>query len=312
MSQRFRKENNRLTQTSHTQYQRPLMFGIRKFLRKTYRLIVQPRVVERSQLIVMDPSQGCANPVFIIGQHRSGTTLLRQIIDSHSHIACPPETYFIEYLAQATQHRNYFIGLEQMGFSRDEAMKALARHISAYFDAYRISKNKPRWADKTPSYLTCLPFIEELFGPGSQYVMIYRHPLDTLNSLMSKGWRLANEHDDPFINSAIYIRKGLEAQLAFQNQHPGRCFEIRYEDLTTNPEPILRRMFDFLGESWEDQVLRFNEQKHDIGVGDAEAQMLRGFSPSINNWQSWPCELIDKATVELGPVIRSLGYDWTT
>jgi hypothetical protein len=56
--------------------------------------------------------------------------------------------------------------------------------VSFYFETYRQSKGKRRWADKTPHYVMCLDFVEELYGPSCQYLMIYRHPFDVAESLL--------------------------------------------------------------------------------------------------------------------------------
>lgn len=283
-------------------------YGLRVLFRKVYRLIVQPRVVRQDRLVVVDDADRCENPIFVIGCHRSGTTLFRQIIDSHPHIACPAESFFIEFLAHATQHKDYFGGLGYLGFDEPEARKALAKYVGSHFEAYRKSKGKARWADKCPTYTACLPFIDSLFAPGVQYVLIYRHPFDIVNSLISKGWQLYEGEPDPFLNPCRYVNQALQSILAFQAEHPDRCFELRYEKLMAEPEATLREVFSFLGEPWDERVLNFNDQKHDLGVGDAEAMVLKGFRPSQQNWKHWSEEDRARAAEVLADPLERLGY----
>jgi len=294
-----------------TSYKRPWSYSLRVGWRKVYRLIVQPRVVRQDRIVVVDESERCTNPLFLIGCHRSGTTLLRQIVDSHSHIACPPESYFIEFLARAFGEDPFRQGLSYMGYDEAGMAASMARYVGGHFEAYRKSKDKPRWADKTPHYTACLPFIDRLFAPGVQYVMIYRHPFDVLNSLMSKGWRMSDDtegEDDPFRQTARYVARSQTNMLDFQAEHGDRCFELRYEQLMGQPEPVLREMFEFLGEPWEQQVMAFNDQKHDIGVGDAEAMVIKGFRPSLNNWHHWTDAQVAQARELMGEVCDRLGY----
>ncbi|MEM7682701.1 MAG: sulfotransferase [Planctomycetota bacterium] len=289
----------------------PLVFGVRKLARKVYRVIVQPKVIRQDRIVVVDDAERCTNPVFLIGLHRSGTTLVRQIVDSHPHIACPPESYFLLHLAKAFEDENYAIGLGYMGFDRDAVLDRLSRYAGFHYEAYRQSKNKPRWADKTPDYVQCLPFIKTLFGDETKFVLIYRHPFDVVNSLLSKKWRIAEHHEDPFENYLAYAADGLSKMRTFQSEHPDRCYALRYERLMQEPEPVLREAFAFLGEPWDPAVLRFNDQKHDVGVGDSEAQVFRTFHPSVNNWANWSPAMLERGGAVLGAHLDALGYPRT-
>ncbi|MEM6749777.1 MAG: sulfotransferase [Planctomycetota bacterium] len=286
----------------------PLVFNLRKLARKVYRLIVQPRVVRQDRIVVVDDAERCTNPVFLIGLHRSGTTLVRQIVDSHPSIACPPESYFLLHLAKAYEDENYAIGLGYMGFDPDAVRTQLARYAGFHYEAYRKSKDKPRWADKTPDYVQCLPFLQTLFGDETKFVLIYRHPFDIVNSLLSKKWRIAEHHDDPFENYLAYAADGLAKMRSFEAEHPDRCYALRYERLMQDPEPVLREAFEFLGEPWDPCVLRFNDKQHDMGVGDSEAQVFRTFRPSVNNWAHWTEAMRQRGRAVLGEHLDALGY----
>ena len=96
----------------------------------------------------------------------------------------------------------------------------------------------------------------------------------------------------------------------FRDDHPDRCFQIKYEDLTRDPEPDLRRMFAFLGEPWEPRVLRFHQIPHDhwIGLQDGKAADSRGFEPRTGAWARQPQEALHRMIHEAGPMLRRLGY----
>ena len=121
-------------------------------------------------------------PLFVLGVRRSGTTLLRVMLDRNSAIAIPDESYFIPQLAH--RHRSTpvdvdaFIDdvrrlstLREWGLSADAVAERLrpgmtpGEAIGAVFAAYAALQGKQRWGDKTPLYMQYLPLLERLF-PG--------------------------------------------------------------------------------------------------------------------------------------------------
>jgi hypothetical protein len=274
-------------------------------LRRTRRVIVDPETRPRG-----------VPPIFVLGVHRSGTTLLRLILDSHSRIACPPESFFLVPLAGVLQDAKAMEGLEAMGFSREHVLGRLRQCASYFFEMYAASRAKPRWADKTPSYVGLADLIETLFGPDCRYVVIYRHGLDTACSIAGMTIREVAPHleacgGDRLAAAARYWAEGCGRLLDFQARHASRCFELRYERLTQDPEPHLRRMFEFLGEPWEPQVLRFHEKPHDhwVGLQDAKAAESKGFEPRTGVWRQQPAEVVERMRAQAGPMLRRLGYE---
>lgn len=273
-------------------------------IRRTRRVIVAPETQPRG-----------APPIFILGVHRSGTTLLRLILDSHSRIACPPESFFLVPLAEILKDAKAMEGLEAMGFTREHVLGRLRHCASYFFEMYAASRSKLRWADKTPSYVGVADFIEALFGPDCRYVVIYRHGLDTACSIAGMTIREVQPHleacgGDRFAAAARYWAEGCRKLLDFQDRHASRCFELRYEQLTRDPEPYLRRMFEFLGEPWEPGVLRFHEKPHDhwVGLQDAKAAESKGFDPRIGIWRQQPGDVVEGMLRHASAMLTRLGY----
>jgi len=149
-------------------------------------------------------------PLIVLGVRRSGTTLLRVILDRSPGIAIPDETFFIPQLAH--RHRGTvdpesflddlrrFPRLAAWGLSADDLACRLRRDlsigeaISAVFDAYASSRGKPRWGDKTPMYMRNLGLLDRLF-PDAQYVHLIRDGrdaalafLDMPEDVVTKTW----------------------------------------------------------------------------------------------------------------------------
>jgi protein-tyrosine sulfotransferase len=211
------------------------------------RLIVKGRTSVRLATPEL-PKLSCI-PIFLTGVFRSGTTLVRNIIDSHSKICCPPETNFLRPMADIVNVFENIEALRALGF--DEAhVIAKIREFAAYFlENYAKSTGKPRWADKTPGYTMYLDFLDKLF-PEALYVMIYRHPLDTAHSISRGGTHFppyakpfADDTGDPRIAAANYWRVCCEKMMDFHESHADRCFRIHYEELCSTPESTLRELF---------------------------------------------------------------------
>ena len=273
-------------------------------LRRTRREIVSPEQRPRGE-----------PPIFVCGVHRSGTTLLRLILDSHSRIACPPESFFIEPLGAMLGDAKAMEGLLAMGFNEKHVLGRLRETASYFFEMYAAARGKARWADKTPSYVDCVDLIEALYGPDSRYLIIYRHGLDVACSIAGIGMReLDDVRDAPRPEKLVAAARHWSEQCVklrrFQAAHAERCFELRYEELAREPEPLLRRLFAFLGEPFEAEVLRFHEQPHDnwLGLQDGKAANTRGFEPRIGTWRAEDPAALAAMLAEAGPMLEKLGY----
>ena len=271
----------------------------------------------RRQVVFSPPSTIVENepPIFLIGVHRSGTTLLRLILDSHSRIACPTESIFLLPLSSLWRDSKAMSGLQAMGFEESHVVEKLREFSSYYFSAYASSRSKARWADKSPHYIDCLDFIEQLYGPRCQYIFIYRNGLDVACSVAERVIRQAEEMKkacgDPYVGGARYWAEQCKKMRDFQSAHSERIFEVRYETLAMNPEPICQAMFQFLGEEWQNQVLQFYKQKHDShpALEDPLAATSKGFTPSVANYKKLSKPVLMRMMVEAGDVLQDLGYD---
>lgn len=274
--------------------------------RRTRREIVAPAARARSE-----------RPIFVIGVHRSGTTLVRLILDSHSRIACPPESFFLLPESRLLADPKALEGLLAMGFTREHVVARMREHAAYFFEMYAASHQKPRWADKTPSYVDCLDFIETAFGPDCQYVFVYRHGLDSACSIAripdiaEADPHIAACGGDRFAGAARYWATQCGVMRAFAASHPERVLELFYEKLSADPEAETRRLFAFLGEPFEPAVLRFHEKEHDhwAGLQDVKATSSRGFQPNVGRWREEPPERIAAMLAQAGERMRELGYD---
>jgi hypothetical protein len=204
---------------------------------------------------------------------RSGTTLVRYILCSHPRIYLTPESNFIPRFFEArptarmTEERadRVFAGIgEYKPFWRDwdgprPDWRDLTRHdpkptpaslLSGLYGAYAQRYGAARWGDKTPGYVAHLELISAIF-PTCQFVHVMRDARDSVASQLEtyRGRRFF--YMDPYYAARTWNDQ-LRAGMRFgRSLRPGRYHEIRYEDLTSTPEPVLRELCVFLDEDYD-------------------------------------------------------------
>jgi hypothetical protein len=210
-----------------------------------------------------------AAPIFIIGAMGSGSTLLRLILDSHDNIAIPRETGFMraynahQYIPFKWSGRNW---AKRMGWSRKELDQELRRFYDRIFSRHANEHGKERWGDKTPYHTFHVDDMARVF-PDAQFVAIVRHPGGCVASNMNRWGQTVRQAIDH------YRRYNREiARVA--RVYPDRFAVLRYEDLVTRPEPVLRELLDYLGEDWSDNVL----QHHTVQAARGGRRKVEGRS----------------------------------
>lgn len=205
-------------------------------------------------------------PIFIVGCQRSGTTLLRLMLDSHPHISCGPETRFLADLDKVT--RQNWKRMSHFGFDKHYWHRSMARFFETVHQDYAASKGKARWADKTPRYALLLDFIDQLF-PHCQVVHVVRDGRDVVASHKHRfGYRSAVKAAEKWPRYVRAARKS-GSRLGQRRYH-----EVRYEDLVADPKATMGGLLEFLGEPWNDAVLHHEDHLHD--VADKYAAFARG------------------------------------
>lgn len=254
-------------------------------------------------------------PMFIIGAQRSGTSLLRQILDSHSCIASPAESKFILPLTAVLKDKKAIHGWSAIGYDQAEVKIAMADFIRGFFDQYASTRGKTRWAEKTPNYVDCLPELWDLFGPNVQFLIILRHGLDTAFSLADPHRHypaldpyLAAAKGDAAVAAGLFWKDKNRKIEEFRSQHPVACYRLRYEDVTTDPENTLRPMFEFLGEPWEPQAVEYGNFKHHAGYGDPDVKRRSRVEANSGKYKTWPPEVQRAVREACEPMLSSLGY----
>lgn len=222
-------------------------------------------------------------PIFILGVPRSGTTLLRTILDSHPAIACGPETPWLGgHQPRSVMELWRFLREDRHGYVASygmppELVTAAAREfVDRLLSEYARSRGKRRWAEKTPDNALYVPFLLELF-PDAKVIHLVRDGLDTAASTCiveehRKGISKFHENhlglgpgvppvpNEPF---TAVLRWRHWNRLIERSTSGRQIFRIRYEHLVTRPEATLRALMDYLGETFEPSMLEYARFQHD-------------------------------------------------
>lgn len=220
------------------------------------------------------------SPIFIVGANRSGTTLLRLILNAHSRITIPEElNYFYSEMAgwpvEEWQSHTIDVGfidylldkscgpLQELGLDVDRLRRELHANAPlslrtpyvAILEAWAALQGKPRWGEKTPANLFFADVLIEMF-PDALFLHLVRDPRDGVASMQKV---------DFFSNDAVFnalarrqaMTKGVD--ILEKNVPPEQRLTLRYEDLVTDPEPAIRAVCDFIGEAYEPGMHHFHE-----------------------------------------------------
>ncbi|MBX3014597.1 MAG: sulfotransferase [Caldilineaceae bacterium] len=248
-------------------------------------------------------------PIFIIGAPRSGTTLLRLILDAHPHISCGPETGFLVDLAPIVGRHWQHLAL--YGFEQSYWIQKMARFFAEFQESYAQQRGKRRWAEKTPQYTPHLAFIRTLF-PASQIVHIIRDGRDVMSSYLKRwGYRAAWRGIQEW-QRAITIAQAVGRQLPASDY-----YELRYEALVQQPEATIRGLLTYLQEPWNEKVLHYLDAPHDLQAtyrvytgqfrtAEAQAQI---YDTRVGAWQTTlPFPFKVACQLSAGPLLKTLGY----
>lgn len=201
-----------------------------------------------------------ARPVIVGGSARSGTTLLRVILDAHPGICCGPESDL--FLLKPVE----VAGLaDKFGFPEDDVRAMFARALSRpqFIDAFARyccgRTGKRRWAEKSPSNVHRLEDIFRFF-PQARFVHVLRDGRDVACSMrhhprhrVENGRLVPTGIRRPIEECVRRWANAVEASRPFWKDP--RYHLVRYEDLVTRPRPTLAALFEFLGEPWDEAVM---------------------------------------------------------
>jgi Sulfotransferase family len=258
----------------------------------------RPRTGRVWKLPPGDGGRLLTEPVFIFSAPRSGSTLLRAILGSHSGLYAPPELPLAQLEVRAdTQWIKASMDGLQLGVEDLEHMlwdRVLAESLQR--------SGKPRLVVKTPSNVLIWDRIAACW-PDAKFVYLLRHPaavVASLHSSFNPEWHPGKDGSvDESVAKVVRYMTALE-----QAREVRAGFTVRYEELTASPDTVVRGLCEFLGVPFEPAMLDYGQFEHDgftAGLGDSSLNIRSGrIQP--------PTPIPDEVPAELSGICATLGY----
>lgn len=216
---------------------------------------------------------------FIGCMGRSGSTLLRTMLDCHSQILSGPEFNHLTEIFGLFNCINRSIERERISeiLDTEHLRDAFRVFIKTLFEQYIYTHNKPIFIEKSPSNIWVFNFLAEIF-PDAKFIQMIRDPRDVVCSHLEVGKRFLKENKKPYspaLESAKVCARdwtktvmfgesvcGKDSQLYLQN----RVVTIKYEDLVMQPEIELKKVCKLLEVDFEPAMLEPHKTQHDVVI----------------------------------------------
>jgi Sulfotransferase family len=269
---------------------------------------------------------------FIVGVGRSGTTLVRAILDTHPDLAIPGESHFIPVMARNRGRYETRSGLRVERFLQDLARHprfgrwglshdrvsgslrpdppvTLAEAIRRVYALFAETRGKTRYGDKTPAYVHHIPSLARLL-PEARFVHLVRDGRDVALSRLDHPTMSA-----PLSDLAVVWRRGVEkGRRAGRHLGPSRYMEMRYEDLVKDPEEAARSLCRFIGLSFDPAMLRYHERANEI-IRPTQHPGSHGriHLPPTTGLRDWRVQMrardVETFDALAGGLLEELGYE---
>ncbi|XP_060800320.1 protein-tyrosine sulfotransferase isoform X2 [Amyelois transitella] len=256
--------------------------------------------------------------IFIGGVPRSGTTLMRAMLDAHPDVRCGQETRVVPRILQMRQHwvrsQKESVRLEQAGVSKavlDNAIAAFCLEVIV-----RHGEPAPRLCNKDPLVLKMGTYVLELF-PNAKFLFMVRDGRATVHSIITRKVTITGFDLSSYRQCMSKWNHAVE--LMYQQCRSlgaGRCLLVRYEALVLQPAATLRRVLAFLGLRWHDAVLHHEQyinKPNGVALSNVERSSDQVVRPvNLDALDKWVGQLpsdVRADMAELAPMLSVLGYD---
>jgi tetratricopeptide (TPR) repeat protein len=267
---------------------------------RTTKLVDRNIALMTAEFFAEREEQGCAapDPIFILGMPRAGSTLLEQILASHSRVEGTMELPDIIALARQIADSGNYPGA--LGELDADALKSLGQE---YLDRTRIqrSENAPFFIDKMPNNWVHAGFIR-LILPNAKIVDARRHPLDCGFSNFKQHFARGQSFSYDLAHIGQFYADYVRMMDHLDQVQPGKIHRVIHERLVENPEGEVRALLAYCGLPWEDACLRFHETKRPVRTASSEQVRQPLSRAGFDRWKPFE-QWLDPLKEALGPAL---------
>jgi len=242
------------------------------------------------------------SPIFIVGMPRAGSTLLEQILASHSQVEGAAELPYIGLLSRALggKHSGEKKYPEVLADMTDEQIASIGKAYLYYSEDNRPQK-MPRFTDKMPSNFSYVGLIR-LALPNAKIIDSRRHPLAACIANYRQLYAKGKNHAYDLIECAEYFLDYDRVMAHWDEVLPGQVLRVQYEDVINDVEAQVRRLLDFCELPWEDECLKFYETERPVNTASMEQVREPIYKDAVNYWKNYETHL-DEIKEVLAPVL---------
>jgi tetratricopeptide (TPR) repeat protein len=230
------------------------------------------------------------SPIFVLGQPRTGTTLIERIITAHSQVHSAGELQqfglALRRLGRYKNPKRFSVELFELARQLEpDKVGSLYLQTSA-----RMRGTTPRFVDKLPQNYLLIPLILKAL-PNAKIVHLVRDPMDACFASFKQLFADAYLHSYEQCETARHHARYRKLMQLWRERFPGRIFDISYEDTARDLEPNARALMSHLELPWEEACLDFHQQ--DSAVSTASAAQVRepAHTRSIGRWRRYEQQL---------------------
>lgn len=250
--------------------------------------------LQRAECRKINADQGSAgsapSPIFIVGMPRSGSTLIEQILSSHSQVQATDELPFMERMAlELEMSGGYASALNSLSVEQIDKMRsAYLLSAAAYLPAHCSY-----FIDKNPGNFLHVGLIKTLF-PQALIIDSRRDPRDNAISVFRQNFSVGNEFASSFENIALYYEKYQQLMRHWQQQHGATLCIQSYEKLANNPDEEIASLLEFCGLNSEPACFEFYNTRRNIMTPSVSQVTQPMYTSAIGQWQAFETLLADE------------------
>jgi len=228
-----------------------------------------------------DFGHNARDPIFIVGLPRAGSTLVEQILASHSQIEGTMELPNIPAMARDLNERGDYPGvLADLDASE---FKRLGAVYLAQTSTHR-TLGRPFFIDKMPNNFAHVPLIHVML-PNAKIIDARRHPMGCCFSNYKQFFERGQHFTFSLSDLGRYYRDYVDLMAHWDAVLPGKVHRVIYEDLVSDPEMEIRRLLDYVGAPFEEQCLRFHETERAVRTASSEQVRQPLNKSGVNQWK---------------------------
>lgn len=244
------------------------------------------------------------DPVFIVGLPRSGSTLLEQILSSHSMIEGTMELPDIMSIAGRLGARKRRIDPTLYPDSiKDLGREEISRLGAEYLERTRVHRRLGRrfFTDKMPNNFEHIGLIQ-LILPNAKIIDARRHPLACCFSNFKQHFARGQGYTYDLAGMGEYYRQYVELMAHFDGVLPGRVHRVIYEQMVDDPETEVRALLNYLELPFEESCLKFYENERAVRTASSEQVRQPMYRDAIDHWRNYE-QWLSPLKDTLGPVL---------